>query len=952
MSSAEHALLQVVDNALLFVQNFTDATQVPKGPIKCVCDGELIKIKDLSAFVVDRGDLFVWCSQCDRRMDLHNSPLSFWHCPQDYNMIHPDGYNVCFKCFTEDTQPNTNEIIPNTNEISCTESIACVTVNNFIKIMKQFREDANKMSQIMDQNAVLSAYNDYMHVLYEHNSSEQYQMIFSALSQCNISNCAMFSRNNRNRMINNRVDIFSGYNYVCCMMDTMHCYIQHPYDVGYRTPLQDEKVVTEQKYDATQLTVNKDIVRLQKRILSKRKTYKNVNIHSNDNYNKYIQLFSEEKDDQKQTVQDNHVETYSFGYRLIYGYEGEKQGEDGYEGEVEAVEVKPAHESFKDELIQNKYATTKLTKEQFDNEYKKTMICFRSNYCKRHKNFQTYTQEYHHKIYQKVEWKLKGEYLLAVMIYCNYTYLQTEFSTTYREKNGKNHQYFYFWGKYLKIFVQQFGTLLSDGKVKRFYHGITEKVYFPQYVNTQQKCGIQINCPLSTSSSLEIAAEFCLNRGLIIELQDNPGNLQNPDISYVYVKYISAEWLSDFPKEKEYLFVQNIGRLGIYNIIDPNSGYEYKCVLEAAMLIYDIVHRAEQAVFNYKGDSHESTIEPLHAFCEAILQNVLSKSMSEYKALTSLSSFSQQILNTMFLQHNVINIHYWRVRGYYSFISKYFVYSEYEWVNLKILNSLFPNIQLIEVSTIRLSDAIFDNILEYFAKNNCSLQKISISGINSNSDISMVEAVQQFTHKCRKLKLCIYQWWMDDAEKHLSIERYEEICFIKRIITEMNKLYFVDLNGEIETKMQILITNWLDVNSNEEEEDQILFNEWCYSFDSVFIDWNHFAQKRNSCLFKIISHNSIQGWVNLNALNTLFPSIEMLLIENGNFSVAIMDSIYNYLENNQTTFTNICIADPVNCEFVMTEAVTQYKQKFELINWKMDYSNIQDSNVLNLQLFA
>ena len=57
------------------------------------------------------------------------------------------------------------------------------------------------------------------------------------------------------------------------------------------------------------------------------------------------------------------------------------------------------------------------------------------------------------------------------MIYCNYDVLQYEFSKTYRESISK-HNNFYHLGKYLKMAVRRFGTVINEGAVKTFYHGV------------------------------------------------------------------------------------------------------------------------------------------------------------------------------------------------------------------------------------------------------------------------------------------------------------------------------------------------------------------------------------------------------------------------------------------------------------------------------------------------
>ena len=70
--------------------------------------------------------------------------------------------------------------------------------------------------------------------------------------------------------------------------------------------------------------------------------------------------------------------------------------------------------------------------------------------------------------------------------------------------------------------------------------------------------GIEIYCPLSTSSSLTVFTMFTNNNhGLVVKFRGDDGG---------YAKYFSCAWLSNFPSESEYLFVQNDQKLKIDNI--------------------------------------------------------------------------------------------------------------------------------------------------------------------------------------------------------------------------------------------------------------------------------------------------------------------------------------------------------------------------------------------------
>eukprot|EP01084_Bolivina_argentea_P287148 492679_1 len=95
--------------------------------------------------------------------------------------------------------------------------------------------------------------------------------------------------------------------------------------------------------------------------------------------------------------------------------------------------------------------------------------------------------------------------------------------------------------------IKEFGTPIHKGIVQSFYHGVAEKLLLPSYIGVD---GILIYCPLSTSSSFQVAQNFTNhNKGLVIEFGTR--------FVHYSAKYFSMSWLSDYASESEYLFIQN-----------------------------------------------------------------------------------------------------------------------------------------------------------------------------------------------------------------------------------------------------------------------------------------------------------------------------------------------------------------------------------------------------------
>eukprot|EP01084_Bolivina_argentea_P303870 524725_1 len=405
-------------------------------------------------------------------------------------------------------------------------NLNCIHVQRFVKIMNQYTQN-NQNNMHFENIDIMSIFNDYMHLLHNHNKDEYFEYIVNTLMHCDILKCESFKRNNRERDSDHdwtqglKIEMNELVNMQ--IMDKMHCCFQHCYDIGNKITMKERtlldnvtKTVPETSLDDSLSVTN--IRKLNELFQSKRELHGKAFIGLNKNRNtKYSQLFMREE-----KSENTHDDRYNFGYKFTYGYDYEEDEIYTDEDSMSSVTISPKYGSFKEELTSNQIAT--ITMRQFDVELKKAQIHFDSEYCKN--TFRPFNK---YNCYEMIH----IEHLLSLIIYCNYTNLQDQFSKTYRMDNGSKHNQFYFLGKCLKISIHTFGTSLRDmhSEVRKFYHGIGEQLLLPEYVT------VKINTPLSTSSSFEVAANFTnLNEGLIIEFG---GYMQ------YRTKYFSVSWLSD-----------------------------------------------------------------------------------------------------------------------------------------------------------------------------------------------------------------------------------------------------------------------------------------------------------------------------------------------------------------------------------------------------------------------
>eukprot|EP01084_Bolivina_argentea_P234349 394541_1 len=429
--------------------------------------------------------------------------------------------------------------------------------------MKRYNQSSNNLKPLNNEDTD-NIIDNFLHLIHSHDTHEEIQFIANELGHCEVAYCSAFKRNYRNRQkqyntSNNfeTVEIVLGQ-----ILDKIHCYYNHFYDIGNKLSIKEILKISQyidKKTDQISTSnnsldtymINEAIIQIYQTLHNKKQTYKIIN-----NNNLFDRL-------NKKYILSTHNENknqYSFGYTFQYGYDDEpihvwndtekfieatKNGPSNIPtpGPFEIMNDKPIfvlrkYLSLKEELISN--AISRININQFNNEYTKSQIHFRSTYCKQ--QFGTIVCEESH---------IKIQHILSLMVYCNYTQLQYLFSKTYREKKGIDHCNFYFLGLHLKILLKTFGIQIRDGSNTKFYHGIGEKLLFPKYIGDTDY-GIWIKGPLSTSSSFEVAVNFAEKNGFIVEFSGMEH--QFPPCE---TKYFPASWLSDYANEKEYLFLQN-----------------------------------------------------------------------------------------------------------------------------------------------------------------------------------------------------------------------------------------------------------------------------------------------------------------------------------------------------------------------------------------------------------
>eukprot|EP01084_Bolivina_argentea_P052975 97253_1 len=295
--------------------------------------------------------------------------------------------------------------------------------------LKLIMNKYNTHSQSTDDVDIHLIVNDFLSLLQKHNEDDEFEYIYQAFGGvCGIQKCQSFRRNYRNRI---DVTIKAVHNITVIhsvkmqILDRIHCFYQHSFDIGYRMNFNDRLYLKNNPY-------KQDKYCLQKKQLAKLKQLLSSKHQMCWNNMKFNQL-------NFQNVRQNSLEpTYSFGYKFMYGYDNEDRYDDNniFGSKTLGIAVSRKYYSLKAEMIYNKISRMNIV--QFNNEYKKAMAHFVSDYCK--KQFKHTKHSHEHR-------NVDIQHLLALMIYCNYDHLQYEFSKTYREQHGEKHHEYYHLGK-------------------------------------------------------------------------------------------------------------------------------------------------------------------------------------------------------------------------------------------------------------------------------------------------------------------------------------------------------------------------------------------------------------------------------------------------------------------------------------------------------------------------
>lgn len=253
------------------------------------------------------------------------------------------------------------------------------------------------------------------------------------------------------------------------------------------------------------------------------------------------------------------------------------------------------YSSFKDEIFAY-YTPKSLCQIDWKEEYE-TKITIKINLyigsasVKKRRAKYDHQQSLHYEIDQYAP--LLKDHLLALILYCDYTDLSTDFSSTFRKNEQfesfdsvKIRNQSYAWlSQRLRECVELYGhngvdkNDNGDGLTGPFFCGMS-------VVMTVYSFAIRLYSPTSTSKQLGTAQKFSKQNGMIMEFKNDvfPGN--------EYLRGFICKWLSNYGEEDEVLFMGGFWPIHIYSIrinekCDNYQEYMY------ALNLYELDHYAD-----------------------------------------------------------------------------------------------------------------------------------------------------------------------------------------------------------------------------------------------------------------------------------------------------------------------------------------------------------------------
>eukprot|EP01083_Nonionella_stella_P032365 88576_1 len=614
---------------------------------------------------------------------------------------------------------------------------------------------------------VAKVLNCFHHLIQTHDSHNEFEDIYTALGgRCDISHCDKMQRNRRDRT----KSVIGGVSFVRDIMDKIHCRFRHSYDMGYRLTKAERKQIEQLQETGDDAksdhiedmfnisSLDSALIEMHKVIVSKKQQI-NKQFVNNHTFNKFSTI----------AINKGNYETFSNGERYVY-WDRFRQDEAN-----NRFYVYPKYESLKEELTKNRRAS--VTMDQWSLEYQKADTHRQSHVAKKlianpETAVDTHWVQSPHPMRNGLALeiakgeKVKTHHLVALLVYCNYTVLSYEFSKTYRRMDNDDlndddykqyvadetctellrtnnesnwsmkarHSSFYHLARYLNELIHVFSPRAMDADPFRatFYHGVNQKMKFITLRDNMYQ-------PFSTTTSYEVAVRFSISgidAGMVLELSADG-----------WSRYFDCQCYSDFPGERELLFINSIGPFKFVNLTDTQSGRSYDVFVKAlgivdAMIVANPFQPDDRVVTNSKTeknwikklDLRLQGAVPIDPMLKVVTLQLIKHELhryqpQKYKKMENVDGYIEELFHFVCTMTKAVHIN-WKLMsveitdkyergGYngYLFLRTLFCVEDLEMIDLDFICLLFPHLIGIRLSGCdSIKKDCFDYILQFLTK--------------------------------------------------------------------------------------------------------------------------------------------------------------------------------------------------------------------------------------------
>eukprot|EP01084_Bolivina_argentea_P123902 219560_1 len=456
--------------------------------------------------------------------------------------------------------------------------------------------------------------NDFHHSLktHSHHFEEIHNMFANQCNdtKCELNNCLMIMRNHRRRAeLKDNAKVLKQLYFNCNsrdiinqqILDKIHDFYIHSFDIGHKIPLKDRNrllnmtdISNTDQYDDCKddSKINdKSLQSIHQYINQKRDSFARIITESKDSVDTSLKQKEYITNKFSTQIDAGKIIKYSFGFTYFYWSYFKNNDEfndpmrymnqfsptaanDRYS--LGEFYVEPKFKGLKDELINNPLYSISIS--QWNTLIGKAEIHLVTDRLKSVKcdgNLLMDTKRQESTKYYDIphEAALAVNHIAAIMTYCNESILQRKFTETYRKipDNESNehlierHRNFAHLGRLLRELVGCF-PFVSEKEYSAFknktglYHGISIQTMFGAI-------DAIIKGPTSTTRDYAVAAGFCANKGMILELQ-----MDFYWAIHGHLCLFECSYISDYPNESEVFFIGGYSKFIFRSIINAAQG--------------------------------------------------------------------------------------------------------------------------------------------------------------------------------------------------------------------------------------------------------------------------------------------------------------------------------------------------------------------------------------------